>query len=51
MKQLIDALNSSSRVTVVESEEKDFLDYESFLMYSTASRKFEKQIMQNHIFS
>ena len=39
MKQLIDALNSSRRVTVVESEEKDFLDYESFLIYSIASLK------------
>ena len=49
MKQLIDALNSCRRVTVVKSEEKDFLDYEFFfnLFYCT----FEEQIMQNHVSS
>ena len=49
MAQMIEALNASTRVSVTESEEKDFLDYES--LFNLFYRKFDRQISHNHIFS
>ena len=49
MQQLIKALNTSKRVTVTESKEEDFLDYDTF--FNLFYKKFEKKITQNNIFS
>ena len=49
MPQMLEALDTSKRVTVTEAVESDFLDYSTY--FDLFYRPYKNQILQNHIFS